>query len=81
MAMEPREVARIFRQRAAAAGLEGAFSGYSTRIGAALDLARAGATVREIQVAGGWRSLHAIAERTWNIQGTTDALQALRKKR
>lgn len=81
MAVEPEAVARIFRQRATAAGLEGAFSSYSTRVGAALDLARAGATVREIQAAGGWRTPYVIAERTWDIEGTTDALQALQKKR
>lgn len=78
--LAPREVGRIFRRRAKAAGLEGAFSSYSTRVGAALDLARAGATVREIQSAGGWRTPHVIAERTWDIEGTTEALQKLHDK-
>ena len=80
MAMAPAEVTRIVRRRAAAAGFQGAFSSYSTRVGAALDLARAGATVREIQAAGGWRTPHVISQRTWGIEGTTEALRALKKK-
>jgi len=78
--LEPREIGRIFRRRAKAAGLEGAFSSYSTRLGAALDLVRAGATVREVQSAGGWRTPHVIAERTRDIEGTTEALQKLHGK-
>lgn len=79
-AMEPPEVTRIIQRRAAAAGLQGAFSAYSTRVGAVHDLARAGATVREIQAAGGWRTPHVISHRTWDIEGMTEALRALKKK-
>lgn len=44
----------IIRKRAKAAGVEGNFSGHSLRVGAAVSLAHAGATVPEMQVAGRW---------------------------
>ncbi len=57
-ALLPQEVARIFRRRAKAAGLEqaGTISGHSTRIGSANDLAEYGATGTQIQQAGGWKT-------------------------
>ena len=58
LSLTAKEVARIFRQRAIAAGLGHAWSisGHSTRIGSANDLMRDGATTAEIQHAGGWKS-------------------------
>jgi len=49
-ALLPQEVARIFRRRAHAAGLEGAagISGHSARIGSANDLAESGASITQI---------------------------------
>ena len=43
------------RRRAAEAGVEGAISGHSLRMGSAVSLAEAGASVREVQRAGRWR--------------------------
>ena len=45
---------RIICKRAKDAGMVGLFSGHSLRIGAAVSLAHAGATVPEMQVAGRW---------------------------
>ena len=43
------------RRRAAEAGVEGCISGHSLRIGSAISLAEAGATVNEVQRAGRWQ--------------------------
>ena len=43
------------QRRAAEAGVEGLISGHSLRVGSALSLAEAGASVREVQRAGRWR--------------------------
>ena len=43
------------RRRATEAGVEGCISGHSLRVGAAVSLADAGATVREVQQAGRWQ--------------------------
>lgn len=58
IALLPQEVARIFRRRAKAAGLDnaGSISGHSARIGSANDLAEHGATGTQIQQAGGWKT-------------------------
>ena len=51
-----RSVARRLAAMARAAGLEGAFSGHSPRIGMAQDLVASGASVAAVQVAGRWKS-------------------------
>ena len=43
------------RRRATEAGVEGCISGHSLRMGSALSLAEAGATVSEVQQAGRWQ--------------------------
>ena len=43
------------RRRAAEAGVKGHISGHSLRVGSAVSLADAGATVREVQQAGRWQ--------------------------
>ena len=43
------------RRRAAEAGVEGLISGHSLRVGSAVSLGEAGASVREVQRAGRWR--------------------------
>ena len=48
---------RIIKQRAHQAGVEGFISGHSLRVGSAVSLAQAGATVVDMQVAGRWKSL------------------------
>ena len=51
-----RTLARRTAAAAKAAGLEGAFSGHSGRVGMARDLVAAGASVAAVQVAGRWES-------------------------
>lgn len=47
---------RIIKKRAEAAGVEGFISGHSLRVGSAVALAQAGASVVEMQIAGRWKS-------------------------
>ena len=47
---------RIIQKRAQTAGVEGFISGHSLRVGSAVSLAQAGATVVDMQVAGRWKS-------------------------
>jgi site-specific recombinase XerD len=47
---------RIIQKRAAHAGVEGFIAGHSLRVGTAISLAKAGATVVDMQVAGRWKS-------------------------
>ena len=47
---------RIIQKRAADAGVEGFISGHSLRVGSAVSLAQAGASVVDMQVAGRWKS-------------------------
>ena len=47
---------RIIQKRAQAAGIEGFISGHSPRVGSAVSLAQARATVVDMQVAGRWKS-------------------------
>ena len=47
---------RIIQKRSTAAGVEGFISGHSLRVGSAVSLARAGASVVDMQVAGRWKS-------------------------
>ena len=47
---------RIIQKRARAVGVEGFISGHSLRVGSAVSLAQAGATVVDMQVAGRWKS-------------------------
>ncbi len=44
------------QRRAAEAGIEGSISGHSLRIGSAVSLAEAGASVKEVQRAGRWQN-------------------------
>ena len=44
------------KTRAQAAGMDGFISGHSLRVGSAISLAEAGASVVEMQVAGRWKS-------------------------
>ena len=47
---------RIIQKRAADAGVEGFIAGHSLRVGTAISLAKVGATVVDMQVAGRWKS-------------------------
>ena len=54
--LTPHSARRIIQKRAQAAGVEGSISGHSLRVGSAVSLAQAGATVVNMQVAGRWKS-------------------------
>ena len=49
-------VRRIIKKRATDAGVKGFISGHSLRVGSAISLAQAGATIVDMQVAGRWKS-------------------------
>ena len=54
--LHPHSARRIIKKRATRAGVEGFISGHSLRVGSAVSLAQAGATVVDMQVAGRWKS-------------------------
>ena len=54
--LHPHSARRIIKKRADDAGVEGFISGHSVRVGSAVSLAQAGATVVDMQVAGRWKS-------------------------
>ena len=54
--LHPHSARRIIQKRAQVAGVEGFISGHSLRVGSAVSLAQAGATVVDMQVAGRWKS-------------------------
>ena len=54
--LHPHSARRIIKKRASDAGVEGFISGHSLRVGSAVSLAQAGATVVDMQVAGRWKS-------------------------
>ena len=54
--LHPHSARRIIKKRAADAGVGGFTSGHSLRVGSAVSLAQAGATVVDMQVAGRWKS-------------------------
>ena len=47
---------KTIKRRAHAAGVEGFISGHSLRVGSAVSLVQAGASVVDLQVAGRWKS-------------------------
>ena len=54
--LHPHSARRIIKKRATDASVEGFISGHSLRVGSAVSLAQAGATVVDMQVAGRWKS-------------------------
>ena len=54
--LHPHSARRILKKRATDAGVDGFISGHSLRVGSAVSLAQAGATVVDMQVAGRWKS-------------------------
>lgn len=80
--LEPREVARIFKRRAAAAGLNPElFAGHSTRIGAAEDLVADGASDIQVMQAGRWKSSTMVARYTKHLRDSDNAMMRFRAKR
>ena len=54
--LTPHSARRIIQKRSQDAGVEGFISGHSLRVGSAVSLAQAGASVVDMQVAGRWKS-------------------------
>ena len=54
--LTPHSARRIIQKRAHAASVDGFISGHSLRVGSAVSLAQAGASVVDMQVAGRWKS-------------------------
>ena len=54
--LTPHSARRIIKKRAADAGVKGFISGHSLRVGSAVSLAQAGASVVDMQVVGRWKS-------------------------
>jgi len=81
LGLTAKEVARIFRQRAVAAGLDHAWtiSGHSARIGTANDLMRDGASTGEIQLAGGWKGAEMVIAYTRKSRAGNNAVARLRR--
>lgn len=73
-----RSIRNIVKQRAAAAGISGRFSGHSLRIGSAQSLATAGASVVEMQIAGRWRDTSMPAHYARAQLASTGAVARLR---
>ena len=53
--LTPTSARRIIKARAEAAGVNGFISGHSLRVGSAVSLAQAGASVVDMQTAGRWK--------------------------
>lgn len=81
LGLTAKEVARIFRQRALAAGLDHAWtiSGHSTRIGTANDLIRNGASTAAIANAGGWKGEAMVLAYTRKSGAGNNAVAKLRR--
>ena len=66
--LDPGDVARVFKQMAAAAGLDparvAATSGHSSRVGAAQDQVRYGVELPAVMQAGGWKTATMVARYT-----------------
>ncbi|MBK0052631.1 tyrosine-type recombinase/integrase [Stenotrophomonas sp. S39] len=85
--IRPKQVARIIRHRALKAGVPGAasMSGHSARAGSAMDMIENGATVHDVQLAGGWRSQETVlryaeaVHRSWSKDNVTSDDAELRK--
>ncbi|MYA99519.1 hypothetical protein F4X90_07565 [Candidatus Poribacteria bacterium] len=54
--MTARSARRIIKKRTADAGVKGFISRHPLRVGSAVSLAQAGATIGDMQVAGRWKS-------------------------
>lgn len=73
-----RSIRRIITSRVAAAGIGGRVSGHSLRVGAAQELAAAGAGVVDLQDAGGWKSPRMPAHYARHQHAERSAVERLR---
>lgn len=73
------EIARIFKRRARAAGVPVPFSGHSTRVGAAQDMAANNASMAGIMQSGGWKTPTMVGRYTKAIEVGRGAMAQMRK--
>lgn len=80
--LSDRDVARIFKQRAQAAGLPSErVSGHSTRVGAAQDLVAANFSNAEIMRHGRWKTERMVIRYSESLKAGRSAMAQLRKQR
>lgn len=82
--LEPAEVGRILRRRAACAGIvpaNGAVSGHSTRVGSAVELIENDASLLDVMYAGGWKSTRQPLKYGKKALAGRNAMAALRARR
>lgn len=81
-AIRPKEVARIIRSRALRAGVPGAasMSGHSARVGSAVEMIENGASVQDVQFAGGWQSSRMVLQYAQTAMAGQGAMATLRAK-
>lgn len=81
--LRPQEVARIFRQRAAAAGLKNwsGVSGHSMRVGSASELINDGYTIAQAMAAGGWKSEAMVVRYTKKARAGRNAMAQMRERK
>ncbi|CRD50908.1 tyrosine-type recombinase/integrase [Stenotrophomonas indicatrix] len=80
--IRPKEVARIIRSRALRAGVpQGAtMSGHSARVGSAVEMIENGASVQDVQFAGGWQSPRMVLQYAQTAMAGQGAMANLRAK-
>lgn len=80
--IRPKEVARIIRSRALRAGVPGAasMSGHSARVGSAVEMIENGASVQDVQFAGGWQSSRMVLQYAQTAMAGQGAMATLRAK-
>ena len=81
---------RIIKKRAKQAGIEGFISGHSLRVGTAISLAQAGATLVDMQTAGRWLGsfmgsnnsmlYYYRQRRQWRVKGNGSSIPNLERK-
>lgn len=80
--LSDRDVARIFKGRALAAGLDASLvSGHSTRVGAAQDLVAANFSSAEIMRQGRWKTERMVIRYSESLNAARGAMAQLKKRR
>lgn len=78
--INPDQIARILRRRAARANIERRITGHSARVGSAIDLVEAGFSLSETAYAGGWQSERMVTHYAKRAKAGTNAMAKLRAK-
>ena len=74
------QINRRFAAACAAAGLEGRRTLHSGRVGLAVELAERGASTRDVQLAGGWKSAGTVARYTARVGAGGGAVSRLMRR-